>query len=229
MMPLETKPLTKPLNEYIDHTLLKPEATSTEIIQLCQEAKEYGFYSVCVNSSYVPLAVEQLKGSGVKVAAVVGFPLGAMSTQAKAYEADWVCEKGALEVDMVLNIGALIEGRIQQVKDDISVVCQFAHEYDAIVKVILETCLLSEEQIVLACQLSEEAGADFVKTSTGFSKGGASPEVVALMKKTVGNNLMIKASGGIRDYKTAMLMINAGADRLGASSSLAIMKEAKNM
>ena len=229
MMPLETKPLTKPLNEYIDHTLLKPEATSIEIIQLCQEAKEYGFYSVCVNSSYVPLAVEQLKGSGVKVAAVMGFPLGAMSTQAKAYEADWVCEKGALEVDMVLNIGALIEGRIQQVKDDISVVCQFAHEYDAIVKVILETCLLSEEQIVLACQLSEEAGADFVKTSTGFSKGGASPEVVALMKKTVGNNLMIKASGGIRDYKTAMLMINAGADRLGASSSLAIMKEAKNM
>jgi len=225
MKPLETKPL----NEYIDHTLLKPEATSIEIIRLCQEAKEYGFYSVCVNSSYVPLAVDQLKGSGVKVAAVVGFPLGAMSTQAKAYEADWVCEKGALEVDMVLNIGALIEGKIQQVKDDISVVCQFVHEYDAIVKVILETCLLSEEQIVLACQLSEEAGADFVKTSTGFSKGGASPEVVALMKKTVGNNLMIKASGGIRDYKTAMLMINAGADRLGASASVAIMKEAENI
>lgn len=164
----------KPLNEYIDHTLLKPEATSGEIIQLCQEAKEYGFYSVCVNSSYVPLAVAQLKGSGVKVASVVGFPLGAMSTQAKAYEADWVCEKGALEVDMVLNIGALIEGRTQEVKDDIGVVCQFAHEYDAKVKVILETCLLSKEQIVLACQLAKEAGGDFVKTSTGFSKGGYS-------------------------------------------------------
>jgi deoxyribose-phosphate aldolase len=208
----------KPLNEYIDHTLLKPEASSGEIIQLCQEAKEYGFYSVCVNSSYVPLAVAQLKGSGVKVAAVVGFPLGAMSTQAKAYETDWVCEQGALEVDMVLNIGALIEGRTQEVKDDIGVVCQFAHEYDAKVKVILETCLLSQEQIVLACQLAGEAGADFVKTSTGFSKGGATLEVVALMKKTVGDSMMIKASGGIRDYKTAKSMIEAGADRLGASS-----------
>lgn len=218
----------KPLNEYIDHTLLKPEASSGEIIQLCQEAKEYGFYSVCVNSSYVPLAVAQLKGSGVKVAAVVGFPLGAMSTQAKAYETDWVCEQGALEVDMVLNIGALIEGRTQEVKDDIGVVCQFAHEYDAKVKVILETCLLSQEQIVLACQLAGEAGADFVKTSTGFSKGGATLEVVALMKKTVGDSMMIKASGGIRDYKTAKSMIEAGADRLGASSSVSIMKESEN-
>lgn len=217
----------KPLNEYIDHTLLKPEATSGEIIQLCQEAKEYGFYSVCVNSSYVPLAVAQLKGSGVKVASVVGFPLGAMSTQAKAYEADWVCEKGALEVDMVLNIGALIEGRTQEVKDDIGVVCQFAHEYDAKVKVILETCLLSKEQIVLACQLAKEAGGDFVKTSTGFSKGGATLEAVALMKETVGDNMMVKASGGIRDYKTAMVMIEAGADRLGASASVSIMKEAQ--
>jgi deoxyribose-phosphate aldolase len=218
----------KPLNEYIDHTLLKAEATSGEIIQLCKEAKEYGFYAVCVNSSYVPLAVAQLKGSGVKVAAVVGFPLGAMSTQAKAYETDWVCEQGALEVDMVLNLGALIDGRSQEVKDDISVVCQFAHEYDAKVKVILETCLLSQEQIVLACQLAEEAGADFVKTSTGFSKGGATEEVVALMKKTVGDNVMIKASGGIRNYKTAMGMIEAGADRLGASASVSIMKEAEN-
>lgn len=218
----------KPLNEYIDHTLLKAEATSGEIIQLCKEAKEYGFYAVCVNSSYVPLAVAQLKGSGVKVAAVVGFPLGAMSTQAKAYETDWVCEQGALEVDMVLNLGALIDGRSQEVKDDISVVCQFAHEYDAKVKVILETCLLSQEQIVLACQLAEEAGADFVKTSTGFSKRGATEEVVALMKKTVGDNVMIKASGGIRNYKTAMGMIEAGADRLGASASVSIMKEAEN-
>ena len=218
----------KPLNEYIDHTLLKAEATSGEIIQLCKEAKEYGFYAVCVNSSYVPLAVAQLKGSGVKVAAVVGFPLGAMSTQAKAYETDWVCEQGALEVDMVLNLGALIDGRSQEVKDDISVVCQFAHEYDAKVKVILETCLLSQEQIVLACQLAEEAGADFVKTSTGFSKGGATEEVVALMKKTVGDNVMIKASGGIRNYKTAMGMTEAGADRLGASASVSIMKEAEN-
>ena len=224
----EMKPLEmKPLNEYIDHTLLKAEASSKEITQLCEEAKEYGFYSVCVNSSYVPLAVEQLKGSGVKVAAVVGFPLGAMSTQAKAYEADWACDNGANEVDMVINIGALMEGRTREVKEDISVVCQFAHEYDSLVKVIIETCLLSEEQIILACQLAEEAGADFVKTSTGFSKEGAIPEVVALMKKTVGDRLMIKASGGIRDYKRAMLMIEAGADRIGASASVSIMKEAK--
>lgn len=223
------KPLKmKPLNKYIDHTLLKPEATSREIIQLCQEAKEYSFYSVCVNSVHVPLAVEQLKGSGVKVAAVVGFPLGAMATQAKAYETDWVCEHGALEVDMVMNIGALIEGKTQQVEDDISVVCQFAHEYDAKVKVILETCLLSHQQIILACELAEQAGADFVKTSTGFSKNGATSEIVTLMKKTVGDKLMIKASGGIRDYKTALLMIDAGADRLGASASVAIMREARN-
>lgn len=215
----------KPINEYIDHTLLKPEASSEEIIQLCREAKEYKFYSVCVNSSYIPLAVEQLKGSGVKVAAVVGFPLGAMSTQAKAYETDWVCEQGANEVDMVINIGALVEGRTEEVKEDISVVCQFAHEYNALVKVILETCLLTEAQITLACQLAEEAGADFVKTSTGFSKGGATPETVVLMKKTVGDKLMVKASGGIRDYKTALAMIEAGADRIGVSASVSIMKE----
>lgn len=225
MKPLEIKPL----NEYIDHTLLKPEATSIEIVQLCKEAKKYRFYSVCVNSAYVPLAVSELKGSKVKVASVVGFPLGAMSTQAKAYETDWVCEQGALEVDMVINIGALIEGRIQDVKEDISVVCQFAHEYDAKVKVILETCLLTHDLIILACQLAQEAGADFVKTSTGFSKGGATPEIVSLMKKTVGDKLQVKASGGIRDYKTARLMIEAGADRLGASASVSIMEEAKNI
>lgn len=217
----------KPLNKYIDHTLLKPESTSKDIIKLCQEAKEYGFYSVCVNSTHVPLAVAQLKGSGVKVAAVVGFPLGAMATQAKAYETDWVCEQGALEVDMVMNIGALIEGKSEQVKDDISVVCQFAHEYDAKVKVILETCLLSQQQIILACELAKEAGADFVKTSTGFSKDGATIEVVGLMKRTVGDRLMVKASGGIRDYETALQMIEAGADRLGASASVAIMKQAE--
>lgn len=218
----------KPLNEYFDHTLLKAEASSEEIKELCREAIEHNFYSVCVNSSYVPLAVKQLKNSGVKVAAVVGFPLGAMSTQAKAYETDWVCQEGALEVDMVLNVGALKEGRTQEVKDDISVVCQFAHEYNSLVKVILETCLLTDEEIVLACQLAEAAGADFVKTSTGFSKAGATIEAITLMKKTVGDRLMVKASGGIRDYKVAEQMIKAGANRIGASASVSIMREAEN-
>lgn len=216
----------KPLNKYLDHTLLKAEATIEQIKMLCAEAREYDFYSVCVNTCYVPLAVSELMDTEIKVAAVVGFPLGAMSTEAKAYETDWACENGADEIDMVINVGALKEGRHEYVESDISAVCTFAAQYKAKVKVILETCLLTDEEIITACAIAEKAGADFVKTSTGFSTGGATAKHVALMKKTVGNRLEIKASGGIRDYKTAREMIEAGADRLGASASVSIMKEA---
>jgi len=210
---------------YFDHTLLKPEATEEDIIKLCQEASQYEFYSVCVNSRFVPLAVSLLAGTPVKVACVVGFPLGATSTQAKAYETDWACSHGASEIDMVLPIGPLLDGKTEEVEQDILVVCQFAHEQDALVKVILEIDLLTEKEIVLACQLAKKAGADYVKTSTGFSKGGATVEAVSLMRKTVGTDMGVKASGGIRDLSTAKKMLEAGASRLGASASVAIMEE----
>lgn len=218
----------KTLNKYFDHTLLKADATTTQIKELCLEAKTYDFYSVCINTCHVPLAISELSGTDVKVAAVVGFPLGAMATEAKAYETDWACEQGAAEIDMVINIGAMKEGRYTYVADDISAVCAFASEYDAKVKVILETCLLTEEEIMQGCRIAEEAGADFVKTSTGFSTGGANVKHVALMKKIVGDRMGVKASGGIRDYETAKEMIEAGADRLGASASVLIMKEAES-
>ncbi len=213
----------KNLNKYFDHTLLKAEATEKEIKKLCEEAKQYEFYSVCVNGCYVPLAVEELKASEVKVAAVVGFPLGAMATEAKAFETDWVCNSGAKEVDMVINVGALKEGRYDYVKDDICAVVAMADEYDSTVKVILETCLLTDTEITKACELSMEAGAEFVKTSTGFSTGGATEHHVALMRKTVGEHTKVKASGSIRDLETTLKMIEAGADRIGASASVAIM------
>ncbi|QAT43320.1 deoxyribose-phosphate aldolase [Aminipila luticellarii] len=215
----------KNLNKYFDHTLLRPEASSADIKQLCTEAKEYDFYSVCVNSCYVPLAASELKGTDVKVAAVVGFPLGAMSTEAKAFETDWACEAGADEVDMVINVGALKEGRYEYVRDEICTVEAMAYEHDAIVKVILETCLLTDEEIVKACELAVEAGAEFVKTSTGFSTGGTTEHHVALMKKTVGEEAKVKASGGIRDLQNTLKMIEAGADRIGASASVAIMQD----
>lgn len=215
----------KALKDYFDHTILKPEATEADVIKLCGEAKEHGFYAVCVNSSYVPLAVAQLEGTAVQIAAVVGFPLGACSTEAKAFETDWACGEGAKEIDMVIHIGALKEKRYDYVLEDISTVVAIASEYDAIVKVILETSLLTDEEVVKACELSREAGAAFVKTSTGFSTAGATAHHVALMKKTVGDDLLVKASGGIRDYKKAKEMIDAGADRIGASASVEILKE----
>ena len=215
----------KSLKDYFDHTVLKPEATEADVIKLCDEAKEYGFYAVCVNSSYVPLAVERLEGTAVQVAAVVGFPLGVCSTEAKAFETDWACGEGANEIDMVIHVGALKEKRYDYVLEDISTVVAIAGEYNAIVKVILETSLLTDEEVVKACELSREAGAAFVKTSTGFSTAGATAHHVALMKKTVGEDLQVKASGGIRDYKKAKEMIDAGADRIGASASVEILKE----
>jgi deoxyribose-phosphate aldolase len=216
----------KELNQYFDHTILKAEATSVDITKLCKEAKEYGFYAVCVNSSYVALAKKQLADSPVKIAAVVGFPLGACTTVAKVFETKNAIENGADEIDMVIHIGAMKEGRINYVLTDIIAVVE-ACEGKAIVKVILETCLLSEDDIVEACLLAKNAGAAFVKTSTGFSTSGATPEQVALMKKTVGSTVQVKASGGIRDLKTTLEMIKAGADRIGASASVGILEEAE--
>lgn len=221
------KTLNKPLNKYFDHTLLKPEATSDQIDKIIEEAREYDFYSVCVNSSYVSRCYEALKDTDVKVAAVVGFPLGACTTQSKAFETEEACMDGASEIDMVLNVGKFKSFDYDYIRDDIKAVVMAAEKFGAIVKVILETCLLTKDEIVEACKLAKEAGAHFVKTSTGFSTGGATEEDVALMKKTVGDTMQVKASGGIRDYETAMKMIEAGADRLGCSASVNIMKAAK--
>lgn len=220
--------LKKALNKYFDHTLLKPEATSEQIDKLCEEAAKYDFYSVCVNSCYVARCTEKLHGTDVKIAAVVGFPLGACTSRTKAFETEEACMDGASEVDMVLNVGVFKNGDYDYIRDDIYAVVEAAAKYNAIVKVILETCLLTDDEIEEACKLAKEAGAHFVKTSTGFNSGGATVADVALMKKTVGDALEVKASGGIRDYDTAMAMIEAGADRIGASASVAIMEVYEN-
>ena len=212
----------KHLEKYIDHTLLKPAAGIADIEQLCKEAKEHGFYAVCVNSRFVPVAKKALEGSDVKIASVIGFPLGAMSTAAKVFETENSCENGAEEIDMVMEYGLLKEGHKQAVFDDIKAVVDAAAKYGAIVKVILETGALTDGEIVDACKLSEEAGAAFVKTSTGFGEGGATVHAVELMRESVGPNVKVKASGGIRDRETALAMIEAGADRIGASAGIAI-------
>ena len=211
------------LASYMDHTILKPETTKEEVKKLCEEAKQYGFASVCVNSYYVPFVKQQLAGSEVATCCVVGFPLGAMSTKAKAYETKVSVEDGATEVDMVINIGALKDQEYQLVKEDIEAVVA-ATKGNALVKVIIETCLLTQEEIKIACQLAVEAKADFVKTSTGFSTRGAKKEDVALMKETVGTKAKVKASGGIRSKETAMEMIAAGADRIGTSNAVKIVE-----
>lgn len=216
--------LKKPFNKYFDHTLLKPEATSAQIDKLCAQAREYDFYAVCVNSCYAARCMENLRGTDVKIASVVGFPLGACTTATKAFETEEACKDGASEVDMVLNVGVFKDGDYDYIREDIYAVVEAAAKYNAIVKVILETCLLSDSEIEEACRLAKEAGAHFVKTSTGFNSAGATVEAVALMKKTVGDALKVKASGGIRDYAQAMAMIEAGADRIGASASVAIME-----
>ncbi len=206
-----------------DHTILKAEATRQQVMQLCKEALENGFASVCVNSCYTDLVAAQLKGSNVKTCVVVGFPLGAMSSRSKAFEARDAVESGAQEIDMVINVGALKENDLQYVENDIKAVVD-AVDSKAIVKVIIETCLLTDEEKVTACKLAKKAGADFVKTSTGFSTGGATAEDVALMRKIVGESMGVKASGGIRDYETAVTMIRAGASRLGTSATVKIVK-----
>jgi deoxyribose-phosphate aldolase len=209
--------------KYIDSTLLKADATEKAIRALCDEAARYGFASVCVNPGWVPLCVDILKDTGVKVCTVIGFPLGATTTAAKVCEAVEAVSVGAREVDMVLNIGALKGGDTTRVRDDIAAVVRTVHP-KALVKVILETCLLTREEIVTACKLARGAKADFVKTSTGFSTGGARVEDVALMRETVGPDMGVKASGGIRTAKDAAAMIAAGATRIGASSGAAIVE-----
>ena len=205
----------------IDHTMLKADATTETIKRYCSEAKEYGFASVCVNTCHVPLVAEELKGSNVKVCCVVGFPLGAMSTAAKAFEAKTAIQDGADEVDMVINVGGMKDRNYEMVKADIKAVVDASE--GRTVKVIIETCLLTKDEIVKACELSVEAGAAFVKTSTGFSTGGALVEDVALMKKTVGDRAKVKASGGIRTYEQALELINAGADRIGAGNGVILL------
>ena len=212
--------------KYIDHTILKPEATVEDVKKLCKEAREYNFASVCVNGCYAKLVSTELAGSDVKTCVVVGFPLGAMTKEAKAFETTDAIKNGANEIDMVINVGALKDKNYNLIKEEIEAVVNAA-KGKAIVKVIIETCLLTDEEKVKACEISKEAKADFVKTSTGFSTGGATKEDIALMRKTVGPDLGVKASGGVRDYKTAMDMINAGASRIGASAGIAIVSESK--
>jgi deoxyribose-phosphate aldolase len=207
----------------IDHTLLKPEATRQQIESLCQEAKEYKFASVCVNPTWVGTAKELLQGSGVMVCTVIGFPLGATTSETKAFEAKNAIENGAEEVDMVINIGALKDHNDELVEKDIRAVVEAA-KGKAHTKVIIETSLLTNEEKIRACELAVKAGADFVKTSTGFSTGGATAEDIALMRKTVGPDLGVKASGGVRSTEDVQKMIEAGATRIGASSSIAIVK-----
>ncbi|WP_373897877.1 deoxyribose-phosphate aldolase [Haloimpatiens sp. FM7315] len=214
------------IQSYIDHTVLKPETTEKDVIKVCEEAKKYSFASVCVNPYYASLVNKELKGSDVKTCVVIGFPLGANTKEVKAFETTKAIEDGAQEVDMVINIGALKDEKQDVVLDDIKAVVEAA-KGKALVKVIIETCLLTEEEKVRACEISKEAGADFVKTSTGFSTGGATKEDVALMRKVVGDKLGVKASGGIRDYKKTVDMINAGASRIGASAGIKIVEQAK--
>jgi deoxyribose-phosphate aldolase len=208
----------------IDHTLLKPDATADEIAQLCYEARKYEFASVCVNPTHVELCAELLQGTSVKVCTVIGFPLGATAPEVKAFEAENAIRDGATEIDMVINIGALKAGDHTLVAQDIHEVVRVGHAHGAIVKVIIETALLTNEEKVQACLFSKEAGADFVKTSTGFSGGGATTEDIALMRRVVGPDMGVKASGGVRDFDDAQSMVEAGATRLGASAGVKIVQ-----
>ena len=210
--------------KYIDHTLLKPEADKKAIDKLCGEALEHGFYSICINGCWVEYANDLLDPSDVKVCAVIGFPLGACTTETKLFEAKGVIMDGADEIDMVMNIGKFKEGDYDYVLTDIKTIVEEAHASGVGVKVILETCLLENEEIEKACGICIDAGADFVKTSTGFNKEGATLEAVAIMKKAVGDKALVKAAGGVRSYQSAVDFINAGASRLGCSSSVAVVE-----
>ena len=210
-------------NKYIDHTLLKPDCTDEQIKNLCLEAKEYGFASVCINPGYIKMCYEILKDTDVKVCTVVGFPLGATSTYSKVEETKRAILDGATEIDMVINISRLKCHDDEYVQNEIHEIKKACG--DLVLKVIIETCLLTDEEKVRACKLSVAAGADFVKTSTGFSTGGATYEDVKLMRETVGNKAFVKASGGIRDVEAFLKMIEAGADRIGASAGIKIVKE----
>ncbi|EOH91365.1 deoxyribose-phosphate aldolase [Enterococcus pallens] len=210
------------LNRMIDHTILKADATKDDVMKIIEEAKKYHFYSVCINPTWVSMAAKELQGEPVAVCTVIGFPLGANTSEVKAFEAKNAIENGADEVDMVINIGELKDGNYDKVQKDIEAVVAAAKD-QALVKVIIETSLLEREEKIKACELAKAAGADFVKTSTGFSTGGATIDDVKLMRETVGPEMGVKASGGIHNAKEAMAMIEAGATRLGASSGVAIM------
>ena len=208
-------------NKLIDHTLLKQDATPEDIVNLCEEAKQYDFMSVCVNPAYVPLASECLKGSDVKVCTVIGFPLGMNLTRTKIDEAKLCISQGANEIDMVINVGMLKANQDDYVREEIKLLKEVAGKN--VLKVIIETCLLTDEEKVRACTLAKEAGADFVKTSTGFSKGGATPEDVKLMRETVGPDMGVKASGGVRTHEDLLAMVEAGASRIGTSNGTKII------
>ncbi len=220
---VEFEKIDQNIARMIDHTLLKPEATSDEIKKLCSEAKQYNFASVCVNPCYVSLCSDLLKGSIVKVCTVIGFPLGATTTEVKRFEAEQAIQNGAQEIDMVINIGMLKQGNYEYVFNDINQVVLAAKRNRVLTKVIIETSLLTDEEKVKACLLSKNAKADFVKTSTGFSKGGATAGDVALMRYVVGTSMGVKASGGVRTAEDAKAMIESGADRIGASASVKIV------
>lgn len=213
------------INKYIDHTVLKATASEDDIIALCREAREYEFFSVCVNSAYVSLAKKNLEGSKVKVCSVVGFPLGAMSTEAKIFEAERAVKDGAGEIDMVMNIGELKSRNFSKVEDEIADIKKAIG--DLVLKVIIETCYLTPQEITLASEIAVKAGADFVKTSTGFGTDGAKMEDINLMKKAVNGQAKIKASGGIKNLDTALSYIEAGVERIGTSSGISIVKELK--
>ncbi|SEN89237.1 deoxyribose-phosphate aldolase [Amphibacillus marinus] len=215
--------MSKALAKLIDHTALKADTTKEQILELCTEAKAYGFFSVCVNPTWVKLAAEQLAGSEVAVCTVIGFPLGASTPEVKAFETKNAIANGATEVDMVINIGALKDKDYQLVEEDIRAVVDAANE-KALVKVIIETSLLTDEEKVKVCQLAVSAGTDYVKTSTGFSTGGATVADIALMRQTVGSDIGVKASGGVRDQNGAQAVVDAGATRIGASAGIAIVK-----
>ncbi len=215
LLPAEVAP-------YIDHTLLKPDATRAQIDKLCEEAAKYHFCSVCVNTTWVDYCARKLRGTGVKVCTVVGFPLGAMDGRSKGFEARHAIEEGAAEIDMVINVGALKSGDLKRVEEDIRWVLR-ACRPAIVTKVIIETALLTDEEKVMACQVAKKAGVDFVKTSTGFARAGATPEDVALMRRTVGPKMGVKAAGGVRSLEDARKMIEAGATRLGTSSGVAIV------
>ncbi|WP_071130185.1 deoxyribose-phosphate aldolase [Enterococcus timonensis] len=215
------------LNKMIDHTILKADATELEVLQVIEEAKQYDFFSVCINPTWVKLASEKLAGSDVKVCTVIGFPLGANTSEVKAYETKDAIHNGANEVDMVLNIGALKADQDKEVQKDIEAVVAAA-DGKALVKVIIESAMLTDEQIVRACKSAVAAGANFVKTSTGFAKeGGASVHAISLMRQTVGPNIGVKASGGVHSYEEALALVEAGASRIGASASIAISSQEK--